>query len=817
MVTTNDILQTTAGNITIDPTITISGEASLNEIYGSPGQFVNQGTIEDNKSGSILYAQDDPFTNYSGGTLTGGTWEVSGGGDIRLMGDVITTNAATISLSGAASQIYSDYGYTPALADLATNTSNGNLLLAEGYAFSTSVFALNAGSIAVSSGASATLQGTAWNNSGAGTITVTDATLNLFGSWANHGAIAANASTVSLGNPVNISPTAGSAPGYSWSSPGTIVFSGGCIVNLGGVFTTDTFDGIVADQQPGSQGLANETVNLTGTLDNSTADNLVSGGVLAIGGLTGAFIISGGRVYQGDVTTAGGDDLVATPVGGTLDGVQLGGTLDMTQFSDATARVIDSLTLDGTIDLGGAAGTTNNATLYVGNGSSDTNPETIGGSGVLQFGQDNSGDTLENVSSAPMTFGPGLTIQGGLISTIDSPNAAIDNEGAIEEATSGGMLTVDGLSGLSNAGSVIVSGGGSLSTGNADETQSGGTTTVDGTLSAANMNLDGGILNGTGTVQANVINAATVYPGDPPGPLTVQGNFTQDSSGVLDIVLGGPNVFSQLAISGSAALDGTLNVTVTNGYTPNIGDTFQILTSASQSGSFATQTPISLGNGNLLKPIFNSGLITLANNPGTAADFVVNAATADTAGSSLSVTVTAQDYNGNTATGYTGTVQLTSSDSNALLPANATLTAGVGVFSVTLTTAGTQTITATDTVTGTLIGTGASITVSPAAANHFAISAPSNVAQAAPFTFTVTAEDPFDNPANYAATLGFTSTDRSAGLPANATLTGGTGTFGATLNTLGSQTISVFDAAVITVYGRTTAITVSASRDPLRD
>ena len=55
------------------------------------------------------------------------------------------------------------------------------------------------------------------------------------------------------------------------------------------------------------------------------------------------------------------------------------------------------------------------------------------------------------------------------------------------------------------------------------------------------------------------------------------------------------------------------------------------------------------------------------------------------------------------ATGYTGTVHFTSSDAQAGLPANYTFTggdAGTHVFSVTLKTAGTQSITATDTVTG---------------------------------------------------------------------------------------------------------------------
>jgi hypothetical protein len=60
---------------------------------------------------------------------------------------------------------------------------------------------------------------------------------------------------------------------------------------------------------------------------------------------------------------------------------------------------------------------------------------------------------------------------------------------------------------------------------------------------------------------------------------------------------------------------------------------------------------------------------------------------------------------------YAGTVKITSSDSNAVLPANAGLSNGVGSFSVTLETAGFQSITATDTVTGSITGTSNSITV----------------------------------------------------------------------------------------------------------
>ena len=66
-------------------------------------------------------------------------------------------------------------------------------------------------------------------------------------------------------------------------------------------------------------------------------------------------------------------------------------------------------------------------------------------------------------------------------------------------------------------------------------------------------------------------------------------------------------------------------------------------------------------------------------------------------GVAFTSTVTAQDAYNNTVTGYAGTVQFGSSDAAAVLPENATLTGGVATFSVTLKTAGSQTIAATDT------------------------------------------------------------------------------------------------------------------------
>src|SRR5262249_4587628 len=80
-----------------------------------------------------------------------------------------------------------------------------------------------------------------------------------------------------------------------------------------------------------------------------------------------------------------------------------------------------------------------------------------------------------------------------------------------------------------------------------------------------------------------------------------------------------------------------------------------------------------------------------------ATHFLVSAPSSATAGSAFNFTVTAQDQFNNTATSYAGTVHFTSSDGNATLPSDSTLTNGTGSFSATLTTGGNQTITATDT------------------------------------------------------------------------------------------------------------------------
>src|SRR5207245_7869571 len=94
-----------------------------------------------------------------------------------------------------------------------------------------------------------------------------------------------------------------------------------------------------------------------------------------------------------------------------------------------------------------------------------------------------------------------------------------------------------------------------------------------------------------------------------------------------------------------------------------------------------------------------TGSAAVAVNPAAASTLSVTAFPSPvTAGTAGGFTVSAQDAYGNVATGYAGTVHFSSSDSQAVLPANATLSTGTGTFRATLTTAGNQSLTPTDTV-----------------------------------------------------------------------------------------------------------------------
>lgn len=103
------------------------------------------------------------------------------------------------------------------------------------------------------------------------------------------------------------------------------------------------------------------------------------------------------------------------------------------------------------------------------------------------------------------------------------------------------------------------------------EVQSGTTLTSTNGLSVKG----GGILAGSGSIVGDVtVQGGNIAPGASAGTLSITGDFTQKSTGVYSVELGGTTAgteHDQIAITGEAELAGFLDVALIDGYRPDAG------------------------------------------------------------------------------------------------------------------------------------------------------------------------------------------------------------------------------------------------------
>jgi hypothetical protein len=98
------------------------------------------------------------------------------------------------------------------------------------------------------------------------------------------------------------------------------------------------------------------------------------------------------------------------------------------------------------------------------------------------------------------------------------------------------------------------------------------------------LDLQGGVLPGSGGIQGDVRNGGLIAPGESPGSITIQGHYTQTLSGTLAIELAA-ELQDSLVVTGTASLAGTLEVTLLE-FSPAPPDSFQILSYANHAGEF---------------------------------------------------------------------------------------------------------------------------------------------------------------------------------------------------------------------------------------
>lgn len=576
-----------------------------------------------------------------------------------------------------------------------------------------------------------------------------------------------------------------SAAGNSFTNAGTISGSVSMGTNSTNTFTAVSGSSVNSGGSLGLNLLGVLGINLsfapTGEVDggaggNNTLvlQNVVAGPGSGIGGTETSASSATYINFQHLTVNSGTWDLQGALVSGnaTLNGGLVSfnnganfGSAPITANGGAIKASISGLTLGHAITINAGGLTVMGSNDFTLSGMlAGSGGLTQSGSGKLTLNVANTyaGDTV--INSGTVALGANGSLAASSMVNLAGSSGIFDISGASANQTIGTLAGVAGstlslgartltlgnnsnttFSGtITGTGSLIKQGTGVMALGGTS-TYTGGTSISAGTISA----LANGAL-GTGPVQVNggtLIGAAQL-----PGPLSLQsgsvvpGNgigtigtmtvssYTQ-SSGILAIPANGTGQSSLLNVQGSATLGGTLHIDFSAPPAP--GSLYTVVTATSGvNGTFGNITSSPLPLGFALAVAYTAGAVQVRV-IGPATRFDVTAPASATVGAATTFTVTALDQGGNLATTYAGTVHFTSSDGQATLPANATLSNGAGTFTAILKTAGTQTLTATDTVTNTITGSTA-VTVG-AAATTMALTASSNPATAGqPLTLTAT-------------------------------------------------------------------------------
>ncbi len=549
------------------------GAASLN-MSGNSNLSVTGGEA-DNTIGSVYF-----------NSVTSGSASVSVG-TLTLSGlfDVISVTGG-LSTNNNGSYIYGDESSGSASISAGTLSLLGqgdSLIVAGGLLDNTA----DTGYVASNGIAgNASLTATALSMGAGTTLTVTGGEVNnSLGGWiwgsGTSGSASVSAGTLSLG------------------SGDVLALTGGELDNLNGTISSGGTAGNAFLSASSLSAAADTTISVTGGLGISGLGGSasVSAGTLSLGSgdvlaLTGGELDNGTGILSSSLT-AGNASLTASSLSmaaGTTVSVTGGQGIGLLNGSGSVS--LGSLTGSGTVTIGG-----NTASLQVNSGNF---------AGMIE-----GSECLDKLSSGTLTLTGSNTYSGG--TSIAGGILNIQNDGNL--GAEGTTLTLDGgdlqTSGsvLSNRNLVITSNNGTIDTNGNNSSLSGiisgsGNLTVDSstgsgalTLTAANIYSGGTAINTGMLVAANsnalgsgsvTVNGGTLALSGPV-TLNIAGNYTQGSSGTLQLGLGLlPGQHDTLNIAGTADLAGTLSLVPYSDFVIHKADIFEILSAGSVSGTFNT-------------------------------------------------------------------------------------------------------------------------------------------------------------------------------------------------------------------------------------
>jgi RHS repeat-associated protein len=586
--------------------LTLNGTANLGNASGTTSGVLRfDGTQTLGGSGSIVF-----------GSATGGANNLTvGSGTLTLPQGFLIHGQ-----SGAINGSFVNQGTIDA------DTSGGTFLLSGSWSSSGAIEAQPGTTLYLGLEPSDT-----WSNTGP--ITVNSSTLNLNGTWSNTNTITQIGSTVNLGGT------------FTTAGLGAIASTNG-LVNLTGTLTNN-----------GTLALSNSTGPLYlagGTINGGTVTTTGSAALIAsppyqstLNGITLAGTLDDGFTGGNRVTVTGGLTLNNGSI--VLEGFgllsfkgsqTLGGT-GTVSFADSDSRkdvavpnTGDTLTIGPGISISGAGGTigSQNAGLVTVSGSVQVN----GGGTILVYGATNysggtfTGGTWQAIQNSTLELiGDSITSNAANL-LVDGASSAINSDqngtnalaNLVSNAATGNLAIQDGYTfqapaAFTNTGTVTVGASAQFKLSSSYTQTKGSTNLAAGTLGSSPSNsvtIQSGALSGPGTINASLVNDGAMDLGTSPGTVTVAGNYTQGANASLSVKLGGTTAgsqYDQVNVTGSAGLNGALNISLVNGFGPTAGQTFQTLTFASRSGNFATINGLVQNNVTTMLPVLNSTNFTL--------------------------------------------------------------------------------------------------------------------------------------------------------------------------------------------------------------
>ncbi len=431
--------------------------------------------------------------------------------------------------------------------------------------------------------------------------------------------------------------------GVTKSGTGTVICTG-----------SNSYTGLTS-VNAGAFQIGNKTATPVGL---SGGANLASGATLTfyttLGGTTGS--IGGGGALTNSATTGSITVYQAPGFTGTLSSINSpsGSTLILTGDPSATT------TIQATLGNGGQIINFKNGTWdLTGGGSYSANIEIDGGTVARPAGTGDfynidsftiTGGTFESINNYGMRVGNtfnaqgggssfsmsqtgGMLIVGGSPLTIGNTTAGANGSYVISSGTleviNGQQLDIGASTSGSNYASVLLTGSATIiATGNLLGDQGTGARQAfvwtGGTLCANNINatdLTSGTSIAVSATSGMLANAGgNLAPGAVgyPGKTSITGNYAVTSpAAVMTLDVGGNtqassfesgnNTYDNVSVTGTVTLSGGLAIYLTNGFEPNVNDTFDILYSTA-SGTAISGSFTNIGTG---------GRITTADGLGT--------------------------------------------------------------------------------------------------------------------------------------------------------------------------------------------------------